>query len=527
MATLSATEVAQIAYQAGWRGDALTGIVAIARRESGYKSDAHRTDRDPSALSGDMGLTQINYTNADMLQQAGIISSRRDLFDPVVNMRAALHLYQQSGWFPWSMGPGGWTADGDPFYGTNRSAAAAAVQQAADQGLLGQGWQGSTATGSPTGAATPARPTGEPLKLPSDAKIYNIQGTWDIYAVFDVGGGVTLAYKVDTSSGATDWKSRGTTTVDKSQWDSMSVVVAGDDAELATLDGSFDTYKQFWDSIVDQVMGPYNPAKNDPEVLRVLAEFAARPDMTEAELQAKLQRTQWYRTRTERELEWNGLSQGEQEKRRAETAQQVIDTWWQFAGVQVDERDPRVRNYIEDLASGKMGWGAFTALVKDAAGDNPESPWSREVRTEEEAQRQRGVDVENTAQRIRDQLGRWGVDWTQSEVMRWAKDIVEKRASDQDLLDRIKNAAQVLYPWKDRELETLEAAQPWLSTYERLMEQTGSLQTRDVQRALTQGTPVFEFEKDLRKTDQWLTTKNARDELSSMASEVGRRMGFV
>lgn len=526
MATLSAVQVAQVAYQAGWRGDALAGIVAIARRESGYDTAAHRSDRDKSLLSGDMGLTQINYTNADMLQRAGIISSRRDLFDPVTNMRAALHLYQQSGWFPWSMGPGGWTADGDPFYGTNRSAAAAAVQQAADQGLLGQNWQGSTATGS-TGEPVPARPSGEPLKLPKDAKIYNIQGSWEIYAVFDVGGGVTLAYKVDTSSGATDWKSRGTTTVDRNQWNSMNVVVAGDDAELATLDGSFDTYKAFWDSIVDQVMGPYNPAKNDPEVLRVLAEFAARPDMTEAELQAKLQRTQWYRTRTDKQLEWNGLQPAEQERRRAETAQQIIDTWWQFGGVQVDERDPRVRNYLEDLASGKMGWGAFTAIVKDAASNNPESPWSREVRTEEEAQRQRGVDVENTAQNIRNQLERWGVDWTQSQVMKWAKDIVEKKASDQDLLDRIKQAASVLYPWKDPEQETLEAAQPWLSTYERLMETAPTLRDQHVQRALTQGTPVFEFEKDLRKTDQWLTTKNARDELSSMAAEAGRKMGFV
>lgn len=367
-----------------------------------------------------------------------------------------------------------------------------------------------------------------PMELPPDAQIYNIAGTYEVWAVFDVGGGVRIGYEVDTSQGAVDWKSSPTSTVDRGQWDQMGVVNAGSSAELSTFQtGPFSTYREFWDAIIDQVMGPYNPARNDPEVMRVVAEFASRPDMGEVELASKLQRTNWYRTRTEEQLEWNGLQPAEQEKRTEEAAARAADTWFQFTGERIDPSDPRIANYAVKLASGEMGWGAFSQLVKGRALDNPESPWARDVRAEQEAQRQRPIDIENTAQNIRDTLSRWGLQWTAGEIERWAKGIVEKRYSDEDLMQTVKTAASTLYPWKDPEQETIQAAQPWLSTYERLMERSGTLQTREVQRALTQGTPVYEFEQDLRRTDEWaLGTRNGRDELVSIASEVGRRMGF-
>ncbi len=531
MSQLSGEQIAQVAYAAGFRGEDLVNMVAIAKRESGWKSDAHRTDRDPSAGSGDRGLWQINYIHDDNLRAAGIINSWTDLLDPAVNARAAKWVHEQAGLYAWGVGANGWEANGDPFYGTNVNEARQKVQSASERGLLGQqldystlGGAGSNTPGAVSSSASFAEGAPSSVQLPTDARVLEVQGgqTW---VAFDVGQGLTIVYNIRGSN--SDWQNYQSTVVSKDQFDAMAPINGGDVEELLFTKSTFGTFKGFWDSLLAQVMGPNNPARNDPEVLRVIADFAARPDMSTAELQNKLQATQWYQNSTRAELEWNGLSDAEKEKRLGEAAANARDTWFQYTGQLVDENDPRIANYVEELASGRLGFGAFSAMVRDQALGIVESPYARQVRGEQEQQRQRGVDIENTAQNIRETLQRWGLSWTNDEVMRWAGRIVSKEASDDDLMTSIQRSAAVLYPWKDPEQETLQAAQPWLQTYERVMERTGSLETSAVQKALTSGQPVWEFEQEMKKSDEWLTTKNAASEMTSMVSEMGRKLGFV
>jgi len=127
MATLSAEQAASALYNAGFREPDLSKMVAIGHRESRYKTDAHRTDQPSSKLSGDRGLFQINYVHDKALMNAGIIDNKSDLFDPAKNAAAAFYLYKQGGLKPWSAGPGGWSANGDPLYGTNLQAAQTAT----------------------------------------------------------------------------------------------------------------------------------------------------------------------------------------------------------------------------------------------------------------------------------------------------------------------------------------------------------------------------------------------------------------
>jgi hypothetical protein len=529
---LSAEQVAQICYQAGFRGADLVAMVAIAKRESSYNPSAHRTDQDPSALSGDMGLFQINYVNWNTVSSALGLTDKRQLFDPLINAKAAKVLFDRSGLAPWTAGAGGWTAGGDPFYGTNRSAAEAAVKNAAAQGLLGQDWSGgggggvgsTIAPGSTPGTGTPEQRTTE---LPSDAQIYVIDGTFEVFAVFDVGNGVKLAYTVDLAPGATNWLDKPRNVVGRDQWDGMGVTVAGSTGELQTTQVTFGNFKAFWDSIVGQVMGYNNPAAQDPDVMRVIAEFAARPDMDPAELQNRLQATQWYQRHTQGQLQWNSLSEAERQMRRDQVAAQMAQTWMQFVGEPIGTQDPRIRNHLEEVASGAMGMGAWTEnYVKRHATDNPESPWSRSIRDEQETQRKRGIDVENTAMRVKDTARRWGIRVTDSWAMDWARQIVEKTKSDEDLMMSIKQQAQTLYPTKDPEMETLEWAQPWLATYERTLEETASLDTPEVQSALSGGQQVWELEQLLRKSKKWLGTKNGQQAITSTMADVGRTMGF-
>lgn len=501
MAALSKDQVAQILSQAGWSGSDLQTMLAIGARESGYDPAAHRTDN-PGGNTGDYGLFQINYIHLPFLQKTIGITSMNDLLDPVTNAKAALALKNQVGNFsPWNAGPGGFNPNGSPTYGTSM--------------------QGGSVPATPMSATTP---TGT-FRLPSDAVVYNVAGTYDIYAAFDVGG-LTVAYKIPPN-GAVDYSDHPPTRISASDWAASNIVDGGDATELGSVTTSFGSYRAFWDSVLAQVMGFNNPAKDDPEVKRVLAEFAARPDMSTAELQNRLEATAWWKSKTQGQLEWNGLADAEKQKRRDNTAAQMAETWGQFTGQQVSGSDPMIQNYVEQVASGQMGIGAWTEqVVKRAAKDIPNSPLNRQIADEAKAEKQPQIDVENTAMRIRQTANDWGIRWSEGTIQDWARDIVNKDKSDDDLLTSLKDQAQVAYAWKPRDISTKEAAAPWIETSNRVMEKATDLFDPQVQKALTAGVPVWQFEQLLKQTPAWLQTKNARSDLTTMAGSVGKMLGF-
>jgi Lysozyme like domain/Bacterial TSP3 repeat/NlpC/P60 family len=152
-------QVAQLLYGVGFRGNDLVSMVAIAGRESGYRPDAHRTNVDPAKMVGDFGLFQINYVNdTPAFRQAVGMSDRSQLLDPEVNARAAFYLYQRAGLKPWTAGPGGWHADGNPAYGTDVAAAQAAVDRAEASGLIAQPFDDPNGPGA---AAMPQAASGD------------------------------------------------------------------------------------------------------------------------------------------------------------------------------------------------------------------------------------------------------------------------------------------------------------------------------------------------------------------------------
>lgn len=523
---LSPEQVAQILVQAGWTpADDPVTMLAIGGRESKYSPTAHRTDNpNPAAQTGDFGLFQINSGNFEFLRQNLGITQMNDLLDPVMNAKAALLLKRKSGWAPWAAAKGGFNASGDPLYGTNVAAAQTAWDNAQHQGLLGQNWSGGpvgTISGAP-GAIAPA----STFRPPSDAKIINVVGTYDVYALFDLGG-VTISYKVG-GGGPMDISGLPVDKVSAADWQTMAAVDGGDAAELGAVGSTYGSYKSFWDSIVGQVMGYNNPAKDDPEVRRVLAEFAARPDMAPAELTNRLQATAWWKTKTTSQLEWNGLPDAEKQKRRDEMGANMAQTWAQYTGQPVSANDPMIANYVEKLASGEMGMGAWTeSVVKKAAMAVANSPYNRDLASEQKAEKQPGIDVENTAMRIRQSLEKWGVQWSEATVQDWAHKITTNDASDDDLLTAMKDQAQAQYgQWKPRDMETATYAAPWVETYNRVMETQGNLSTPQVQAALVGGKPVWEFEQNLKKSDGWLNTKNAREQLTTQIGSVGKLMGY-
>ncbi|HKS45697.1 MAG TPA: transglycosylase SLT domain-containing protein [Amycolatopsis sp.] len=101
MSTLKADEIARHAYQAGFRGEALTTAVAVALAESGGNTRAHNgTPPDNS-----YGLWQINMLGSmgPARRHQFHLDSDKELFDPDENAKAAFAISSHGKSFgPWS-----------------------------------------------------------------------------------------------------------------------------------------------------------------------------------------------------------------------------------------------------------------------------------------------------------------------------------------------------------------------------------------------------------------------------------------
>lgn len=101
MPRLNYQQVAQLAWNAGWRGKDAQTAVAIARAESQFDTMATNfKGRDYS-----FGLWQVNMKDAmgpERRQQYGL-SSNEQLFDPATNARVAYGIWKAAGGFTdWS-----------------------------------------------------------------------------------------------------------------------------------------------------------------------------------------------------------------------------------------------------------------------------------------------------------------------------------------------------------------------------------------------------------------------------------------
>ena len=154
--------VAQVAYQAGFRGDDLAKIVAIGYRESHWDPTAWRSQNRPNN-TGDFGLFQINYGNdTDAAQKTvGYTNRNPEWLNPVTNARMAFYLYNRSNqtFAPWKAASGGFNPSGDPFYNVDLSKGYQAVKEAEADGLLGKPFDKvplDPATGKPFVNTSPA-----------------------------------------------------------------------------------------------------------------------------------------------------------------------------------------------------------------------------------------------------------------------------------------------------------------------------------------------------------------------------------
>lgn len=131
-----AMAAARAAFAAGFRGEDLATIVAIAGRESGWRSDAVNPN------TSDRGMWQINWSANQSIAKSFGAKSIGDLLDVNLNAKVAYALYQSGGWRPWRGsdsssflgGQAGWDPNGSHLWKTDKHMAEARAAASAVSG---------------------------------------------------------------------------------------------------------------------------------------------------------------------------------------------------------------------------------------------------------------------------------------------------------------------------------------------------------------------------------------------------------
>lgn len=104
--TSACEQFSALAVNLGWPADQRTVLESIMARESSCVPNAVNSE-DP--FGGSYGLLQINWGGwQKWLRAQGLITNKKSLLDPVVNLRAGLAIYNYGvdrygfGWGPWS-----------------------------------------------------------------------------------------------------------------------------------------------------------------------------------------------------------------------------------------------------------------------------------------------------------------------------------------------------------------------------------------------------------------------------------------
>src|SRR5215207_507320 len=521
---------ADAAYQAGFRGQDLVNMVAIVGGESSYNPGTVTKDSDDDSW----GLWQINMRGtmgAPRRLMFGI-RSNQELLDPYINAQVAMKIFKQQGY-------GGWGAykNGSWRKFLSRAQTAAATVEASGgsmatvgriAGAIGASLGNQVSPYGDYGGGVDAggfeTPSDTPFDAPGGGTVYTIAETNQAWVVYPIGN-AKIAFAVSPNTNVAGLSNGGT--ISQNQFNALNIAVNGGlTNELSLMAG------QEWGTYVDQLLmqlfGRNNPARNDPEVMAVVAELAGRPDMDPTEFQNRLKATQYYQKMTLAQAQWNDLPEAERAKQRDVVSLQMVDTIFELMGVVVGPSDPLIQQYLEDVASGKTGYGAFTAAIKAKALENPESPWGRQVRGEEEMQRLRPWEIENMALKVKEQARRWGVRMAPDKATEWATNIMNKTSSEDDLNEDLKAQALIRYPTKPKDMETDIWADQWKESYQRLLEKPADLFSPEIQQALTgEGVPLADFESKIMADPRWRGTKNGQAAIAQSLQSVGRIFGFT
>jgi hypothetical protein len=398
------------------------------------------------------------------------------------------------------------------------------------------------------GGTTGGTATDAPVVLPTGGEFFTVGSTrYVAYSIKDPAGVGQAWMYFEIPSGI---DAPAGTKLSASEWERKTGQEGWANA------GSADAFRgveagSSWDDIIERTlmeMGIYGTdAMEDPGVLRVIAKFVADPTMGPTYLQSLLAQTDWYNAHTDRERSWNDKSEAQQAQDIVDQAMSLVGTWFTYVGEAIDVMqwdadgdgvltadelkagNPDLYARALGIANGTMtSREVVEAWIKPAAAETDfESPWQRVIRQEEQAQGQFETDVESSAAQVQQLYRDYGIPITWEEALKLGDAVEMNTQSLAEIEQGLDEQAMALYPGKPPGVKTITYANPYISAYKQLLEVPDvGLDDTTLQRAMTEGSTLGDFQTTLRKDPRWMKTANARDTYYQTLGQLGRTMGF-
>lgn len=384
------------------------------------------------------------------------------------------------------------------------------------------------------------------------------------YTAYEVGGKTYLAYDMvpgrsikivveHTGSQRVD-----ATRIDANAWGVISDgwIEGGTTSEGMFVDTRFNSGTRSWNDIVEGLLyaaGLYGTdALESDDVMAVIAEFIARPDMQTPELDARLQQTDWWDQTTEAQRGWNDLSTVDQIKSIKDNAQVLAGIWTAYTGEQIDlmsfDTDDDGVVSVDEIDAGNTELGEWARKlsagevsqqtvvlewVRPAALEINNSPANRIIIEEEQAQNERGFTIGENKKEVADLWERYGIDISDADASNYADQMYMQEKSLADYEETAKTLSDVRWQGKPEGVDFDTWSKPYATTYANLLE-VGEPTFRDDDFAGflddgvggEGGVNMYDFKKSLRKDARWANTQNAKTAYSQTLGSLGRMMGF-
>jgi hypothetical protein len=284
-------------------------------------------------------------------------------------------------------------------------------------------------------------------------------------------------------------------------------------------------------------------ALSDPGVMQIVA-LAMTRDMEPVELANRLRMTAWWDEHTDLQRSWNDKSSAQQNLEIVDQASALIGLWFTYVGQsqnimdydldgdgtvtakELSATNPNLYNNALAVVSGvKTQPQVINEWLKPEAEANPESPWNRILRRETQEQGQFQVDVESQAQGVMSLYQSMGIDMNWDQALGLGQKIAMNEMSMAEITQSVDTMAQQLYG-KPVGVSTMQWASPYLQTWSALMEEASPGLSPTILSALQDGQSISDFKRQIRGTEEWKGTDNARDEYMNKFSSVSRIFGF-
>jgi hypothetical protein len=252
---------------------------------------------------------------------------------------------------------------------------------------------------------------------------------------------------------------------------------------------------------------------------------------TQERITAAIQSSTWYKSHVEQQRAWASLPAVDRQRKIEETALAMSQYWERVSGEHVD-----YHNFMADaekVASGAVPQARWEYDQNEKALAIDESPLARERRQEEEAERQRPVDIENlTGQLELRARQEYLTPIDRDSARTWAEQIISNTSSEQDFLDWIRERSSTKFPQYAEKITQGGVPAQLFGDYlqlarEELESQAVTYDDPQVMGAIQQGMTLADFQTMIRKQPQWKTTRRAGDMAAGFAEQLLERFGKV